>query len=96
MKSPHSFFEVNVSPNLRNHVHVLGELAQERGEGGWLFEDDALLHPLHRLRWELDATSPGGKKRAMSGPLTIYIVIFHITRSRKVKMNQTWADGQVQ
>lgn len=63
-KSPRSFSKVNVAGNLRNHVHVLGELAQERGEGGWLFEDDELLHPLHRLRWETDASSPGGKEKS--------------------------------
>lgn len=47
--------------NLRNHVHVLGELAQEGGEGGRLFQHDQLLHLLGRLGWKTDATSPGGK-----------------------------------
>lgn len=45
---------------LRNHVHVLGELAQEGGEGGRLLHDDVLLHSLHRGGWKADASSPGG------------------------------------
>lgn len=67
--------------NLRNHVHVLGEFAQESGQGGWLFEDDELLHLLRRLRWKKDATSPGGKKEEndyMYGPhnsLSIHVCI---------------------
>lgn len=83
-KSPRSFIEVNAAPNLRNHVHVLRELAQERGEGAWLFEDDELLHPLRRLRWETDATSPGGKKKSNEWSHNyISIVIFHMTEEGK-------------
>lgn len=55
--------------NLRNHVHVLGELAQEGGEGGRLLHDDVLLHFLRRLAWETDATSPGGKTGMKRGKL---------------------------
>lgn len=50
---------------LRNHVHVLGELAQEGGEGGWLLHDDVLLHSLHRGGWKVDASSPGGGDRKL-------------------------------
>lgn len=44
-------------------MHVLGELAQEGGEGGRLLHDDALLHSLHRGGWKADASSPGGGDR---------------------------------
>lgn len=67
--------------NLRNHAHVLGEFAQESGEGGRLFEDDELLHLLRRLHWKNDATPPGGKKEKndyMYGPHT-YVDMSHLS-----------------
>ncbi|KAA8591454.1 hypothetical protein FQN60_002397 [Etheostoma spectabile] len=49
------------SRHLRNHVHVLLELAQERGEGGRLLDDNGLPHLLHRICWQTDVASPRKK-----------------------------------
>lgn len=45
--------------NLRNHVHVLGKLAQEFGEAARLVDDDNLSHLLHCVCWQANTTSPG-------------------------------------
>lgn len=48
--------------HLRNHVHVLCELAQELGEGLRLLENNNLRHLLHGIRRQSDAASPGGRR----------------------------------
>lgn len=68
-------------------MHVLRELAQERGEGGWLFEDDALLHALRRLGWETDATSPGGRTESNEWSHNMI---------EEVKVKLTWVSLQLQ